>query len=51
MMDKKESLTKEYTLLFNGITDTIEELETLLLRLKRRQAQAEELYVSQEENN
>lgn len=50
-MDKKESITKEYALLFNGITDTIEELETLLLRLKRMQAEAEEIYISREEEN
>lgn len=51
IMDKKESITKEYALLFNGITNTIEELEGLLLRLKRMQSEAEELYLSREEED
>lgn len=39
-------LSKEYTLLFNGITDTIQELQTLSNRLAALQLQAEELYIS-----
>lgn len=39
-------LSKEYTLLFNGITDTIQELQALSNRLATLQLQAEELYIS-----
>ncbi len=49
-MENRQTCSREYTLLFNGITDTISQLETLLLRLKRMQAEAEELYLTQEEN-
>ena len=42
-------LPKEYTLLFNTITDMIEELESMRLKLIRAQQEAEELYISREE--
>lgn len=48
-MENYQTCSREYTLLFNGITDTISQLEALLLRLKRMQAQAEELYISSDE--
>ena len=41
--------TREYTLLFNGLTDVIAELEEMLLRMKRLQAKAEELVMEKEE--
>lgn len=44
-MDK---LRKEYTLLFNGITDTILQLENAVLRLKLLQQQAEDVYLEQQ---
>lgn len=48
-MERTESCTREYTLLFNGISDAIEQVEEILYRLKRLQAQAEEVYLSEEE--
>ena len=45
-MERKENFAREYTILFNGITDTIENLEALLLRLKRLQSEAEETFVA-----
>ncbi len=48
-MENNQTCSREYTLLFNGITDTINQLESLLLRLKRMQAEAEDLYLSHEE--
>ena len=41
----------EYTLLFNGITDTIKTLEKAIKRLKTLQQQAEELVISKEEDD
>mgnify|MGYP001852978689 CR=1 FL=1 len=35
-MENKDLCTREYTLLFNGLTDVIAELEEMLLRIKRR---------------
>ncbi len=40
-----EELKKEYILLFNGITDTIRQLEYTITRLKMLQQRAEELYL------
>ena len=48
-MERTESCSREYTLLFNGISDAIEEVEGVLYRLKRLQAEAEEVYLSEEE--
>ncbi len=48
-MENKDLCTREYTLLFNGLTDTIAELEEMLLRMKRLQAKAEELVMEKEE--
>ena len=48
MMERNESLTPEYTCLLNGLTDTIQEVEALLLKLKRLQAAAEELYLERD---
>lgn len=45
-MDK---LKKEYTLLFNGITDTILQLENAVLRLKLMQQQAEDVYLEHQQ--
>lgn len=39
---------KEYTLLFNAITDAIEELEKLKQQLITAQQKAEEIYISGE---
>lgn len=44
-------MTPEYCLLFNGITDTIRELERMNEKLMRLQQQAEELYCAQGEKN
>lgn len=38
-------MTREYTLLFNGITQMIEELERLQRELMELQRQAEECYM------
>lgn len=40
-------LSKEYSILFNGISATIVELEELLEKLKNLQQQAEETYVNE----
>ena len=40
-----DELNKEYALLFNGITDTIRQLETMTLQLKKLQQRAEEAYL------
>lgn len=40
-----EELTKEYLVLFNGITDTIRQLEHTITRLKMLQQRAEEIYL------
>ncbi|MDL2219675.1 hypothetical protein LJC04_05015 [Ruminococcaceae bacterium OttesenSCG-928-O06] len=40
-------LSKEYSLLFNGITDALRELERISNRLKYLQQQAEESYLAQ----
>lgn len=42
-------MTKEYTLLFNGITRAIEELDRLRAELARLQCEAEEMYISSSE--
>lgn len=42
-----DELNKEYTLLFNGITDTIQQLETMTKRLKNLQMRAEEAYLQE----
>ena len=40
-----DELQKEYTLLFNGITDTIQSLERTIQRLRALQQKAEEMCV------
>ena len=40
-----DELNEEYTLLFNGITDTIRQLERTIVRLQVLQQKAEETYV------
>lgn len=45
---KGENAMKEYTLLFNAITDAIEELEKLKQQLITAQQKAEEIYISGE---
>ena len=42
-----DELNKEYTLLFNGITDAIQQLEVLTQRLKRLQTRAEEAFLDE----
>ena len=42
-----DELNKEYTLLFNGVTDTIQQLELIAQRLKKLQARAEEAYLDE----
>ena len=49
-MERNESLTPEYTCLFNGLTDTIQEVEALLLKLKRLQAAAKERVIVYKNN-
>ncbi len=44
-----EELKKEYMLLFNGITDTVRQLEYTIARLKMLQTRAEELYLLETE--
>lgn len=41
-----EELTKEYLTLFTGITNTIQELESMTFELKTLQARAEEEYLA-----
>lgn len=41
-------MTREYALLFNGITHTIEELDRLREELVTLQRQAEELYIEEQ---
>ncbi len=40
-----EEFKKEYTLLFNGITDTVKELERLTAKMKHLQVRAEEAHL------
>lgn len=40
-----DNITKEYTLLFNGITTIISELQTITVRLASLQQQAEQIYL------
>ena len=42
-------MEKEYSLLFNAITDTIKKLDELKMQLVQIQQQAEEIYISKEE--
>ena len=42
-------MEKEYSLLFNAITDTIKKLDELKVQLIQIQQQAEEIYISKEE--
>lgn len=41
------SLPKEYSILFNGVSNTIEELEVLLVKLRTLQQQAEDAYLDE----
>ena len=41
-----ETMSEEYTLLFNTITDVLDQLEHLSEKLKQAQQQAEEIYIS-----
>ncbi len=42
---------KSYTMLFNGITDTIQQLEKMTAKLCRLQQKVEEIYLSCEESD
>lgn len=44
-----DELPKEYTVLFNGISATIRELQALSYRLAFLQQQAEEIFISKPE--
>lgn len=46
-----EELNREYSILFNGITDSIQQLEFTIMRLKTLQCKAEEEYLMQGEYN
>ena len=46
-----ETINKEYTLLFNALTDTEEALRQLSQRLISIQQQAEELFLAREERS
>ena len=48
-METQESVSSEYLLLFNGITDTIKELQSMIDRLKFLQQSAEDLYIEQDD--
>ncbi len=41
---------KSYALMFNGITDTIQQLEKMTAKLCRLQQKVEEIYISCEES-
>ena len=45
-MQDNASVSPEYSVLFNRVTDAIEKLEFLLRELKSAQQQAEEAYIS-----
>lgn len=42
-------LQQEYTVLFNAITDAIQQLEMLMEQLKAAQQQAEDIYIERME--
>ena len=46
-----QTITKEYTLLFNALTDTEEALRQLRQRLISIQQQAEELFLAREDGS
>ena len=46
-----QTITQEYALLFNALTDTEEALRQLSRRLIAIQQQAEELFLQREESN
>lgn len=50
MKETVKEITKEYSILFNGITETIENLESAISLLKKLQQRAEEAYIEEEEN-
>lgn len=41
-----DEITKEYLILFNGITNTIQELQSMAVRLAMLQRDAEQAYIS-----
>jgi hypothetical protein len=46
-----QNIQKEYSILFNVITDTETELKRLYIRLMEAQQMAEELYISAQDSN
>lgn len=46
-----DNITKEYALLFNGITSIISELQGITVRLASLQQQAEQLYLDRTSEN
>lgn len=50
-MENTTQLGKEYTTLFNGITDAIEELNQLAIRLSVLQCTAENFYIENDLKN
>lgn len=45
-----EKMSKEYLMLFNGVSNTIRDLEQTLCNLKSLQQIVEEMYIAGEEN-
>ncbi len=50
LTERMSEMTREYTLLFNGITRAIEELDRLRAELARLQCEAEEMYIQRGDN-
>ena len=44
-MEEKEMLSQEYIMLFNGVSDAIQELQGMIDRMKFLQMRAEELVI------
>ena len=44
-MEEKKTLSQEYIMLFNGVSDAIQELQGMVDRLKFLQMKAEEIYI------
>ena len=50
-IDKEKHITSEYALLFNGITETIQNLQNQIDYLKFLQQKAEELFIGNDEDD
>lgn len=49
MKEKASEIRKEYSILFNGITETIDHLENTISSLKKLQQRAEDAYIEEEQ--